>query len=131
MSNLAKKIVSEFNDEEKTKIKNWAEQAVIIRNDQTLTAKDKIERIYKITYKDSVLITFAKSMMRFVVRHGWKERSLKGKMMIGGASLGIATMGSANVGLATAGWGASMPFFVLSGMGGAFLGTIIEEINKK
>jgi hypothetical protein len=130
-SNLAEILVSELTEEEKKKVQSWAEKAIVIRNDSVLTTKDKIEAFYKITNDDSVIKTFVMTFMKLIKKHGWTERSLKGKLTIGAATLGLATMGSSQLGIATAGWGLSMPFFLLSAMGGAFLGTLIEEINKK
>ncbi len=130
MSNLAETLLEEFNEEERKEIKCWAENAFVIRNDSNLSSKLKIQKLYEISWRSSIITKFLKAAFRVIKKNGWVERSLTAKMAISGAVLGLATVGSNFVGIASAGIGLSMPFFVLTSAGGALLGTIIEEVNK-
>lgn len=131
MSNLAEKILTEFTEEEKVIIKSWAENAIVIRNDSELTAQEKVKKIYNISNNSWVIKKFFNATYRLIKRNGWDERSLPSKLAIAGAVLGLGTVGGNFVGIASAGFGVSLPFFVLTSAGGALLGTIVQEINKK
>lgn len=130
MSNFAKKMLQEFTEDEKKEIKSWAESAVVIRGDTTLTQTEKVKKLYEISWKNSVVTKFLKATIKTIKKNGWSERSLPAKLAISGAILGLTTVGGKFVGIASAGIGASMPFFVLTSAGGALLGVVIDEVNK-
>lgn len=128
MSNIAKKIIDEFNDEEKEQIKSWAEDAYVIRNDPNLTRKEKITNLGRITNKNKVIIKFLTAFFKFVKRHAWDERGWAGRLTLGSLALGTSIAGTKMAGIATAGMGIGLPIWLLSSAGGALLGAIIQEL---
>lgn len=131
MGNLAKKIIDEFNDEEKEQIKSWAEDAYVIRSDSNLTKKEKIQKLGSITNENKVIIKFLTAFFKFIKRHAWDERGWAGRLTLGGLALGTSVAGTKMAGVATAGMGIGLPIWLLSSAGGALLGTIIQELSNK
>jgi hypothetical protein len=131
MSNLALKILDEFNEEEKEVIKNWAESAIVIRNNEALTRQEKVKQLSTITNKDKIILKFIKASAKFIKRHSWDERGWPARFALGGLSIGAAVGGSKAAGIATMGAGIGVKIFVLTSAGGALLGTIVEELSKK
>ena len=127
---IAKKLLDEFNDEEKLKIKSWAEEAYVIRNDDSKKKKDKIIEIQKITSKNKIVTKFFKALFKLIKKHTWDERGLAGRFALGGLTLGVAVSGSKMAGVASAGIGIGVPVYLLTTAGGALLGTIIDEIKN-
>ncbi len=131
MSNLALKVLAEFSDEDKVKIKSWAEEAYIIRNDSSLTKKEKLNKISSITNKNKIVFKFLRSLVCLIKRNTWDERGWPGRLALGGFALGVITSGSKMAGIASAGIGVGLPIYLLTSAGGALLGTIIEELHHK
>lgn len=130
MDNLAKNLISELSEAEKIAVKNWAQDAYIIRNDETLSKKERFLKLYQVTNREKILKTFFKSLFKFIKKHGWDERSLAGRFMLGGAFMGaVATTGKA-AGIASSGFAFGVPVWILTSSGAAFLGTILEEFKR-
>jgi hypothetical protein len=130
MSNLAEDILKGFSDEERLEIKSWAEKAIVIRNDESLNQIQKVKKLYEESWRSSVITKFLKAFLQFIKKHGWDERSMPARITMSGAALGFVTMGTKLAGIASAGIGVGLPFFVLTGAGGALLGVIIQEATK-
>jgi hypothetical protein len=131
MSNLAKNILREFNEDERIQIRSWAESAIIIRNNHELTSKEKITAMGKITNKNKIILKFIKATAKLLKRHSWDERGWPARLALGGLTLGAAIGGSKAAGIATMGAGMGVKIYILTSAGGALLGTIVEELSKK
>jgi hypothetical protein len=131
MSNLALKVLEEFNEEEKIVIKSWAEDAIVIRNDNNLSKKEKIKKISQITNNNKIILKLIKGMAKFIKRHSWDERGWPARFALGGLTIGAAAGGTKAAGIATMGAGIGVPIIALTSAGGALLGTIVEELSKK
>lgn len=130
MSNLASSILKEFTEAERQEIKSWAETAIVIRNDESLNQVQKVKRLYEESWKSNVITKFLKACLKLIKKHGWDERSMPAKLALSGVTFGVATMGTKFAGVASAGFGIGVPFFVLTGAGGALLGVILKEIDE-
>lgn len=130
MSNAAKKILEELNEDEKKKVLSWAENARVITNDGTLNKKEKVKKLYEVTVKEEVVVTFLKSFLKAIKTHGWGRRGWAGRLTLSGLALGLGTVGIQMTGVASAGFGIGIPIFLLTAAGGALLGTIIDELKR-
>lgn len=130
MSNLAKQLIEEMNEEEKRELRNWADDAYIIRNDSTLSNKEKLLKLTTITNKNKVALKFFKSFFKLIKKHTWDNRGWPARMALAGLTLGTAIAGTKMAGVASAGLGIGVPVYVLSSAGGALIGTIIQEIKR-
>ncbi len=130
MSNLAKKILENFSQEDKEVIKSWAESAIVIKNDGSLSQQQKVKKLYELSSKGDVIKRFLKGSFNLIKKEGWDKRSLPARLAILGGSVGVVVGGSQMVGIASAGIGIGMPLFLLTSAGGAFLGVIIKEVQE-
>jgi hypothetical protein len=131
MSNLVRRILEEFNDEEKKQIKSWAENAYIIKNDFNLTNIQKIRKLHDTSTKNKIVQKFFKSVALNAKKYGWDERSIPARFAMSGALIGVTVAGASFAGIASAGFGIGVPFFILTSAGGALLGTILQELKKR
>lgn len=131
MSNLAKKLINEMSEEDQEELRTWADEAYIIRNDESINKKEKLKRIKSITNESKVTIKFFKVFFKFIKKHTWDERGWPARMALIGLTVGTAASGSKMAGIASAGIGIAVPVYVLSSAGGALIGTILQEIQKK
>lgn len=127
MSNLAKKILETYSEEEKIHIKSWAESALVIRNDQSLTKTEKLKKLSNLPIKEAVQ-GFLSGLYKNIKRYGWDERSIPARGALIGLSP-LAIVGTKWAGIAASGSAIAVPVVLLTSAGGALLGTIIKEIN--
>jgi hypothetical protein len=130
MSNIAKKLIDEMTLDEQDTLRSWADEACVIRNDDSLSKTEKVKKLTKITNENKITIKFFKAFFKAVKKHTWDERGWPARMALAGLTVGAAIGGTKMAGIASAGIGIGVPVFILSSAGGALLGTIIEEIKK-
>ena len=131
MSNPVRKITQEMPKEDRKILGFWAEEAQRIRNDETISKKEKIKKLIVVTNKSKIPIKFLKFFFKILKKNSWDDRGWPARMAFMGFIPGVAIFGSKMAGLATAGMGIGIPIYLLSAAGGALLGTIIEEMEKK
>lgn len=60
MSNLAKKVLENFSEEDRNIIQSWAESAVVIKSDESLNQPQKLKKLYEISSREKVIKRFFK-----------------------------------------------------------------------
>jgi hypothetical protein len=78
-----------------------------------------------------VVLPAVKIIARETKRLGWDDRSLPGRLGIGGAAVGLALFGGQGAGVAALGTAVGVPLWVVFGAGATFLGVLYEEITRK
>ena len=134
---LVSKIVTEVDDSTRAVLLDWATQLLEIRNSKvpavvkacralsTSTKKDVFVSATKLIYRK------VRPFIRGVKRHGWDERGIAGRFMIGGIALGATAFSGQGAGIAALGSAIGLPLWFVLGAGGAFLGTLVEELSRK
>jgi len=119
---------SKLNESERALLLAWAENVREIQKNPGLSRKEKINALMKLNNKEA-LVTANKMAIR-KVKAGWKRANWAARLAIlaGGATLGYA--GVAGAGVAAFGGAVGIPLFLLSAAGGAFIGTLIDNLKK-
>jgi hypothetical protein len=127
---LATKIVVSANAEEKEALRIWIERLLALKASD-LPATQKAKQAISLTAESKVVVPTVKIIGRETKRLAWDERSLKGRLGLGGAALGIAVFGGQGAGIAALGTAIGVPLWVVFGAGAAFVGLIYEEITGR
>lgn len=110
-------------------ILDWAVQIKEIQNDKLLTTKQKIQKL-KVVNNSEVFKTIF-SFVTKLLSSNWKNTTLPMKLAIIGGSSGMLLAGTSGAGIAALGGAIGLPFFLVTAAGGAFVGTIIDNLKEK
>ncbi|MDH1261976.1 hypothetical protein [Pseudomonas sp. GD03944] len=127
---LAERIASTANASEKEALRLWIERLLEIK-DSDLPAAQKAKQAIAVTGSSDVVLPTVKIIARETKRLAWDERSLKGRLGIGGAVVGLALFGGQGAGIAALGTAVGVPLWVVFGAGAAFVGVLYEELTGK
>lgn len=127
---LAIRIADNATDEEKEALRIWIEKMLAIK-ESNLPMRSKATQAIAITTKSKVVLPTLKILGRQLKRLGWDDRTLKGRLGLLGAGVGIAAFGSQSAGIAALGGAIGVPLWVVFGAGAAFVGLLYEEITGK
>lgn len=134
---LVSTIVTEVDDSTRAVLLDWATKLLEIRNSK-LPAVVKARRALSASTNKEVFVSATeliyrkvKPFIRDVKRHGWDERGIAGRFTIGGIVLGATAFSGQGAGLAALGSAIGLPLWFVLGAGGAFLGTLVEELSRK
>lgn len=125
---LAVRIASAANAEEREAIRLWIERLLEIKA-SNLPATKKAKEAIAVTGNSKVVIPTVKIIARETKRLAWDERGLKGRLAVSGAAAGVALFGGQGAGIAALGTAIGVPLWVVFGAGAAFLGMLYEEIT--
>ena len=125
---LAMRIASAATSDEKDALRLWIERLLALKT-SSLSAAQKAKQAVVLTARSDVVLPTLKIIAREVKRHGWDERSLKGRLGIGGSAVGLALFGGQGAGIAALGTAIGVPLWVVFGAGATFLGVLYEEIT--
>ena len=121
------KEAKKYTDEQLEKTLNLAQKIKVIQNNKSLTRKQKKKTIRQLLKGKKKY--FLRMIYIFLHKKIWTERSWTVRLVLIAAIPGIIKGGS--VGLATMGIGIAIPMFLVTALGGMFVGVIIEEIKNK
>jgi len=124
-----KGFISNLSDEEKQKVLNWSERAVVIRTDNTLTKKEKLTALSQLENSELAIFLFSK-IATALKNKIWTNQSWARRLGFVGLATGIS-FGGAAVGIATMGAGIGVPLVLMTAAGGVVLGAAIDEIKKE
>lgn len=127
---LAVAVVDQASALERQVLLKWAQQLVAIR-DSDMSTLEKAKSSIATTYESEAIWPLLNLLGRELKRIGWDERSLPARIGLSAAALALVLPGQGAAGLAALGGAIGVPLWVVFGAGGAFLGVIIEEINKQ
>jgi len=127
---LALRIASSATAPEREALRLWIEQLLALKA-SSIPAVQKAKQALTITANSNVVIPTVKMIARETKRLAWDERSLKGRLGLGGAAVGLALFGGQGAGIAALGTAIGVPLWVVFGAGAAFLGVLYEEITGK
>ena len=121
------KEAKKYTDGQLEETLNLAQKIKVIQNNKSLTKKQKKQTIRQILKEKKKY--FLRMIYVFLHKKIWTERSWAVRLALIAAIPGIIKGGS--VGLATMGIGIGIPIFLVTALGGMFIGVVIEEIKKK
>jgi len=127
---LAVQIVSLTSPTEKETLRIWIERLLEVRH-SNLSAAQKVRQAIALSTRSAVVLSAVKIIARQAKHILWSDRSTKGRLGIGAATLGFAAFGGQSAGIAALGTAVAVPLWVLFGAGAAFLGVLYEEITGK
>lgn len=134
---LVSRIITEVDDSTREALLGWARKLTEIRN-SNLPAVMKASRALSASTKREVIVSATaliyrrvEPLIRDVKRHGWDERGIPSRFMIGGIMLGATAFSGQGAGLAALGSAIGLPLWLVLGAGGAFLGTLVDELSGK
>ena len=134
---LVSTIVTEVDDSTRKALLDWAQKLLEIRS-SNLPAVHKARRALRVSTRKEVIVSTTQliysriePVIRDVKRHGWDERGIAGRFTIGGIVLGATAFSGQGAGLAALGSAVGLPLWFVLGAGGAFLGTLVEELSRK
>lgn len=121
--------VKDLDESEKKLLLVWSEKALAIRNNQALTAKEKIDALIGIDNKNAAKLILSK-LFEILKNKIWTNQSWARRLGFAGLATGL-TFGGTAVGIATMGAGMGVPLMVMTAAGGVILGAAIDEIKKE
>jgi len=125
---LAVRIAALADASEKEAIRLWIERLLAIK-ESNLPATKKAKEAISITSNSRIILPTVKMIARESKRLAWDERSVTGRLGLGGAAVGLALFGGQGAGIAALGTAIGVPLWVVFGAGAAFLGVLYEEIT--
>ena len=127
---LAIAVVDQASILERQVLLNWAQQLVAIR-DSNLSAMEKAKASISATVESKAIWPFLNVIGRELKRLGWDERGFAARIGLSAAALALLIPGKGAAGIAALGGAIGVPLWVVFGAGGAFVGVIVQEINKQ
>lgn len=125
---LAVTVVAQSSATEHIALLQWAEEMHAIMNRSGSLIKKATSAI-QVTAQSKVLLPIMKLAGGELKRLGWDDRGLPARIAIGAAGAALTLSGS-GAGIAALGGAIGVPLWVVFGAGGAFVGVIIDELNK-
>ena len=126
---VVREFVNELSTEEKQKVLQWSERALVIREDRSLTRVQKVKALTEIPNYEVVKVLLAK-VFEALRKKVWTNQSWARRLGFVGLGAGIS-FGGAAVGIATMGAGIGVPLMLMTAAGGVVLGAAIDEIKKE
>jgi len=125
---LVTTILQSANSVEKDALRIWIERLLELKS-SNLPAVQKAKKAILLTSESKVVIPTVKIIGRETKRYAWDERSIKGRLGLGGVAVGLALFGGQGAGMAALGTAIGVPLWVVFGAGAAFAGLLYEEIT--
>lgn len=125
---LAVTVVAQATSAEQLALLEWAQEMRTIRNGSAPLIEKAMLAI-QVTAKSEVLLPLMTVIGSELKRHGWDDRGLPARVAIG-AAVAALTLSGSSAGIAALGGAIGVPLWIVFGAGGAFVGVIIDELNK-
>ena len=122
-------VVNNLNRSEINDLKIWANRVREIQVDSNLSYREKIKSIKLLDNKRAF-----KSLTKIVkdrTKKTWKKASWAKRLGVIGAGGALLTVGGSGAGIAALGGAIGLPLFLLTAAGGALIGTVIDELDRK
>lgn len=127
---LLKNEIKNPSQKDKQNLLNWAIQVREIQENKSLTRKQKINYLRKLNNKKAFFNSI--KLVPSMLAKKWRDSNLSAKLTLIGGSAGLFIAGiKGGAGIAALGGAIGLPFFLLTAAGGAFIGTIIDNLKNK
>ena len=126
---MAVAVVNRATPTERELLSTWAKTLIAIR-DSDLSMFDKIKQSISETANSPALLPIFKVAFQEIEKVVWSDRGIPARFAIVAATGALALSGS-GAGIAALGGAIGLPLWVVFGAGGAFIGTIVDEIAKQ
>lgn len=118
-----------LTDDERRTFITWANELLKIRG-SAITPSQKAQQALAITRQYNIILPLL-NKAGVVLKNGvWTNRSWSARLGLGAAAVAAVAVGSQGAGIAALGGAIGVPLWIVCGAGGAFVGTLIEEIQK-
>ena len=133
---LAKEVVADLGHEERLALYRWAQELLAIRSARASRARKALAAIRATTRRDT-MVALVRQMRMPIQKAGykskkllWDDRNWPARLALSGVTVGLVAGGpGAGAGIAALGGAVGVPLWVLTAAGGAFLGTLVEELK--
>ena len=121
--------IQSLEKSERQNILNWAVEVRKIQNNKSLSKKEKIYDLKKLNNKQAFKNAISLSLK--YLKSYWKKANWAQRIGVIGLGGGLAVAGtSGGAGIAALGGAIGLPLFLVTAAGGAFIGTIIDSLEK-
>ncbi|WDF48382.1 hypothetical protein PQ459_07850 [Chryseobacterium sp. KACC 21268] len=107
---------------------DWATQIKMIQDQTTLSKKEKLKELKELNNSKAFKSAFKIVTQIFSTK--WKNANLPTRLSLVGGGVGILFAGAQGAGIAALGSAIGLPLFLVTAAGGAFIGTIIDNLKK-
>lgn len=121
--------VGNLNSKEIRELKSWALSVKNIQVNSSLRYPEKINYLKSLDNKRAF-----KSLTKILAdktKSTWKNASWAKRLGVIGAGGALLTVGGSGAGIAALGGAIGLPLFLVTAAGGALVGTILDELDKK
>ena len=126
---VAVRVAASATEAERVALAKWAEGLIAIRSSNA-GALVKGKEAVQLTLRSEVVWPLVKMLGKELKRVGWNERGYKSRGLLVGAGLGLVLFGGQGAGIAALGTAIGVPLWIVLGAGGAFVGTLLEEVRR-
>jgi hypothetical protein len=126
---LAQQLAQKLTTKEAQAVTRWVTELLEIRQ-SAVPMKDKARQALQVTVTSDIILGLARLLVRELKRVGWDERSWSSRLALSGISLGVLLFGNEGAGIAAMGGAVGLPLWIVFGAGGAFAGTLLQELRK-
>ena len=133
---LARQVVAELGREERLALYGWAQELLAIRSARASRTRKALAAIRATTRRDTI-VALVRQMRTRIQKAGykskrllWDDRNWPTRLALSGVTMGLVAGGpGAGAGVAALGGAIGVPLWILTAAGGAFLGTLVEELK--
>ena len=133
---LAREVVADLDDEQRSVLYAWARELLAIRSAKASRVRKAAAAIRASTRKETMVVILRRmhGPLRKAGSKGkqllWDDRNWASRLALSGVTVSLAVGGTeAGAGIAALGGAIGVPLWLVLGSGGAFLGTLIEELG--
>lgn len=124
------KYLNQTTVEEQRVLLDWAQGLQMIKN-LDITALEKAKSAIMLTINSGAIQPFLEFLGTEIKRVGWDERGLPERMALSAAAVAALLFSGQGAGIAALGGAIGVPLWVVFGAGGAFVGVLINEAQRR
>ena len=129
MAQLINSYLEKLSPQQLEQLDSWAKNCKVIVENKSLTPIMRAKALGKIK-TPSTAIMLMKEAAKLLKKKAWDGQTWFVRLGGGGLIAGAAIFGSQAAGLASGGFGISISIALIVGLGGSFLGGLIDQIQK-
>ena len=127
---IVARYLNQTSIEEQKALLAWARGLQEIKN-SNLESLEKAKKAIMLTVNSGTIQPFLGYLGAEIKRVGWDERGLPERMALSAAAVGALLFSGQGAGIAALGGAIGVPLWVVFGAGGAFIGVLINEVQRR
>lgn len=127
---FAVQVVESASKSEKKELEEWLKKLLEIKVSKAPKLV-KAKKAIKVTSQKRTIFPIVRLLSKTIKKHAWDNRGARSRFGLIGIGAGITIFGGQSAGIAALGGAVGVPLWIVFGAGGAFAGTILNEINMR